>query len=191
MRWTGPAASLAALLLAGCVSFGAKVPDSLWRLTPEAAPAAGTVGGGTLAGAVIVAEPEAETRLDVQRVPVQIDDNRVAYLQDAQWVERPARLFQHLVVETIKSRGNRLVLDQDTGSDAGLRLSGRLIDLGYDARSRSVVVRFEGRREEGGRITTRRFESVVPDIEAKAAAVGPALNRAANDVARQVAEWAG
>jgi cholesterol transport system auxiliary component len=38
---------------------------------------------------------------------------------------------------------------------------------------------------------TRRFESVVSGVQARPEPVGEALNRAANQVADEVAEWVG
>jgi cholesterol transport system auxiliary component len=70
-------------------------------------------------------------------------------------------------------------------------LAGRLVDLGYDAASHSVVgalwtpIRNDGK----GAVSVRRFESIVPGVSPKAETVGPALNRAANEVAAQVAAW--
>ena len=72
----------------------------------------------------------------------------------------------------------------------GTRLSGRLITMGYDARSGSVVVRYDAMKTgPKGELLTKRFESVVPGVAPLAAEVGPALNKAANDVAGQVAAW--
>lgn len=176
--------------LSGCVSLGPKVPDTLLALTPTAAPVAGSTTSGTLASALVVMEPSAEARLAVTRVPVQIDDANVAYLKKTMWVERPSRLFQRLLAETIRARGSRLVIESDPGA-AGLHVSGRLLDMGYDARTSSAVVRFDAVKEAGTRVETRRFESVVPVAEAEAKYVGPALNEAANDVAKQVADWVG
>ncbi len=186
------AAPVAALLLSSCLSFGPKVPATLFDLTPDAAAAPGSGTSGTLESAILVLEPEAEQRLDVTRVPVQIDDANVAYVKDAMWIERPARLFQRLVAETLRARGTRLVLDTDPGTGNTLRLSGRLLDMGYDARTSEAVVRFDAvRTQPGGRIDTRRFEARVPGIESKPAQLGPALDQAANQVAAQVAEWVG
>lgn len=184
------AAPLGALLLTGCISLGGgEVPDTLFDLTPVSAAQPGSGARGSLNNAVVVLEPEAAQRLNVARVPVQIDDANIAYLKNAQWVERPARLMQRLIAETIRARSSRIVLEEDRGTPS-LRLSGRLVSMGYDARTSSAVVRFDALRESSdGRIETRRFESVVPGVEASAAAVGPALNRAANDVALQVADW--
>lgn len=182
-----------ALALAGCVSLSPKVPDQLFTLTPATMAAAGSTASGKATDAIVVFEPETDKRLAVQRVPVQLDDANVAYLQKAMWVERPARLFGSLLAETLRAKGGRLVFEADeTTASGGIRLSGRLLDMGYDARSSSVVVRYDAiRTAPGGALVTKRFESVIPNVPAKAETVGPALNDAANAVAAQVAEWMG
>jgi cholesterol transport system auxiliary component len=183
----------AALLLGGCLSFGGKVPDQLISLTAQDSAPAGSTATGSLQDALIVLDPETDRRIDVQRVPVQIDDATVAYLKDAQWVERPSRQFRRLLAETLRAKGGRLVLEAGEAQAQGkITLSGRLVDLGYDARSQSVVVRFDAMRQEAGNgVTTRRFEATVPGVSPNAKSVAPALNRAANDVAKQVADWVG
>lgn len=185
----GAALSALAVSLAGCVSLGGKVPDTLLTLTPDAAVPAGNTASS--AGRTIaVIEPFAAQRLAVTRVPVQVNAANVAYLKEAVWVERPARLFRNLLAETIRSRTGRMVLDNDdTGVAPEIQLRGALRDFGYDAQTSSVVVRYDAIREQGGTATTRRFESVIPGIAPEAAPVGAALNQAANDVARQVADW--
>jgi cholesterol transport system auxiliary component len=187
-------ASLAALLLlAGCLSLGGKTPKQLITLTPERTAPAGAMPGGAAGDALLVLDPEADRRLDVARVPVQVNDATIAYLKDATWVERPARQLRHLLAETLRAKGQRPVLE---GGDLDARghatLSGRLLDMGYDARSQSVVVRLDATLDNGaGAIRSRRFEATVPGVPPKAEAVAPALNKAANDVAAQVAEWIG
>jgi len=47
------------------------------------------------------------------------------------------------------------------------------------------------RTNADGTLSERRFESQVPGVSPSAEAVAPALNKAANDVAKQVAEWVG
>ncbi len=186
--------ALAALAaLAGCVSFGAEPPESLLTLTPTAEAPAGSSTTGSAAGALAILVPDAPARLDVVRVPVQVDDANIAYLKDAVWVDKPARLFRGLLAETIRTRSNRVVIDSDDPAlTPNTQLRGVLRDFGYDARTSSVVVRFDAIREaEGDAIETRRFESVIPGVAAEAGPVGEALNRAANDVAGQVAEWVG
>jgi cholesterol transport system auxiliary component len=191
---TGPVFALTlALALAGCISFGKDPPPTLFNLTPARVAAAGTGATGTAAQAISVLEPQASARLDVLRVPVQVDDASVAYLQDAQWVEKPARLFTRLLEESIRAKGTRLVVDgSDAEYAAQTKLSGQLLDLGYDARSGSVVVRYNAVLQlPDGQIRTRLFESTMPGVPATAGAVRPALNQAANDVAGQVADWVG
>jgi cholesterol transport system auxiliary component len=187
-------AALLSLGLSGCISLGGgETPDTLFNLTPASSAPAGALGAGTLREAIVVEEPETDKRLAVQRIPVQIDDSNVAYLKNAAWVERPARLFRSLLAETIRAKGNRLVME-DTAVEAGgaVHLAGRLLDMGYDARRRAAVVRYDAIRQSGnGPVATRRFEAVVPVAEPTGAYVGPALNQAANQVAQEVADWIG
>lgn len=180
-----------ALTLPGCLGLGGKPPPTLFAMTAANAVPAGTVTSGDPRTAIMVMEPETDQRLATVRVPVQIDDTNVAYVKNAAWVERPARLFRALLAETLRGKTNALVLeDSQAAANVGVRIAGRLIDMGYDARSSSVVVRFEAIRSgPTGTVTTKRFESIVPGIVAKPEFVGPALNRAANDVAGQVAAW--
>ncbi len=179
--------------LAGCISFGAKPPESLLSLTPASTIAAGTAINGDVANAIAVLVPDAPARLDVTRVPVQVDDSNIAYVQDAVWIDKPARLFRRLLGETIRAKGNRLVIDND---DAALtpknQLRGTLVDFGYDARTSSAVVTYDAVRDVNGtQVMTRRFSATVPGVVAEAAPVGAALNQAANEVASQVADWVG
>jgi len=181
----------ATALLAGCISFGAKAPESLLSLTPASTVAAGTAINGDIAQAIAVLVPDAPARLDVARVPVQVDDTQVAYVKDAVWVDKPARLFRRLLGETIRAKTGRLVIDND---DAALtpknQLRGTLLDFGFDARTSSAVVTFDAVRDVNGtQVMTRRFSASVPVAVAEAAPVGAALNEAANQVASQVADW--
>lgn len=184
------------LALSACVSIGGKgkLPPTLLTLSPAAVAPAGSGASAAPSEALMVLEPETDQYLSVLRIPVQVDGANIAYIKNAQWVERPARLFRALLAETLRAKGNRLILEdtQATVPVAGSRLAGRLIAMGYDAQSQSVVVRYDAiRTGSGGTVQTRRFESVVPGVKAEAEAIGPALNRAANDVAAQVADWVG
>lgn len=184
-------APLAALSLTGCVSLSPDLPESMLVLTPTAQAPAGSGGAASAAEAIAVLEPEAPAKLNVLRVPVQVDDSNIAYLKDALWVEKPARLFRRLVAETIRVKSGKMVVDGDEpGLAADTRLRGTLLDFGYDAQAMAVVVRFDAVRvAKDGAVETRRFESVVPGVGAEAGPVGRALNEAANEVAGQVADW--
>ena len=184
--------AILALPLGGCLSLGADPPDALLTLTPTQSAPAGFATTGSAASALAVLEPSTSQRLSVTRVPVQTSDSSLAYLKDAVWVEKPARLFQNLVVETIRSKGNRLVVrEEDLGARGITTLSGHLLDMGYDVATAGVVVRYDGvLQRPDGQVQTRRFEARVP-AAAEAAEVGPALNQAANQVASEVADWVG
>ena len=190
----GALGALAALLaLPGCISLGGKVPDQLLTLTPAATATTGSSTSGNFNDAIAVLDPGTPRELDVQRIPVQVNDTQIAYLKDATWVEKPARLFREVLSETLRARTNRLVIGgADEQYAAATKLTGQLMAMGYDARQQVVVVRYEAvLADPGGNVRTRRFESVVPGIAPRADQVGPALNQAANDVAAQVVAWVG
>jgi cholesterol transport system auxiliary component len=182
------------LPLGGCINLGlgtSKSPPAMMTLTAQSAPVDGSTATGKAGYALSVIEPESAAKLAVLRVPVTIDASRVAYLKQALWVERPARLFQHLLAETLRARGKGLVTEGDVLTH-GLILSGRLIDFGYDVPAHGVVVRFEAiRHNPDGTIDSHRFEASVDNVDADAEHVGPALNQAANQVAKAVADWIG
>lgn len=187
----GALATFASLALAGCISFGPKVPQQLLSLVPDNTAQVGLVTTGNTADAIVVLNPEADRSLDMLRVPVRVNASTIAYLQDIAWIEKPAHQFRSLLAETLRTRTSRLVVeDGDIDAIGRTVVSGRLLAMGYDAPTQSVVVRIEMQRQEkGGAITSRRFEAIVPGIEAKAAPVAAALGRASNDVATQVATW--
>ena len=181
-----------AILLGGCLSFGAEPPPSLLTLTPAATAPVGASASGNPTTAITLVEFEAPAAVDVTRVPVQVNDSEIAYLKDAVWVEKPARLFRRLIAETIRTRsGGRVVIDgDDPGVSAVNRLQGTVRRFGYDAATSSVIVTFDAvRAGDGANVQTRRFEASVPGVTPDDASVGPALNQAANEVAVQVADW--
>ncbi|MBB3777127.1 cholesterol transport system auxiliary component [Erythromicrobium ramosum] len=184
---------LAPLLLAlgGCISLGGEPPASLLTLSPETRAPAGPGVSGTERPVIAVLGIDTPAKLDVLRVPVAVTDTELAYLQEAFWVEKPARLFRRLVGETIRARGQAMVVDGDaTATLATVSLRGTLNEMGYDAVSSSAVVRFDAVRiDREGKVTTRRFEARETGVVAEAKAVGAALNVAANRVAAEVADW--
>ena len=102
----------AVALLAGCVSIGGggEVPDQLLTLTATSSAPAGASASGDMASALAVSEPAVPQYLNVTRVPVKVSGSAIAYLQDAVWVEKPSRLFQRVLSETIRAGGDRLVV---------------------------------------------------------------------------------
>jgi len=183
---------LLALALAACISLGGPPPESLLTLTPAVRAPAGD-GPAAAEGRPVIAVLAIDTpaKLDVLRVPVAVSATELAYLQDAFWVEKPARLFRRLVGETIRARNTALVVDgDDTATLASVTMRGTLSELDYDAQGAAVLVRFDAVRiGTDGSVATRRFEAREDGVAAEARAVGAALNRAANVVAGEVADW--
>lgn len=179
--------------VSGLLGGGGKAPATLLTLTPEA-PATGEFTRAANAGqAVTVSTPVISKELRTTRVPVRVSPTDVQYVTDAQWVDTPDRLFANLVAETVRRTTNRVVLDPGlTGMDPGLIVSGELQSFGFDTATGQAVVRFDGALSTAGgtRVETRRFEASAP-TDGTAQTIGPALNRAANEVALEVANWIG
>lgn len=186
-----------ALGLGGCsissLLGGGKPPVTLMTLTPEVADPGQITRTASAGQAVTIAVPIVAKELRTTRVPAQIDAYNVQYLTDLTWVDTPDRLFQELVSETIRRTTSRVVLDgRQAALDPGLLVNGQLQRFGYDAATRQVTVQFDGvlSTEGGTHVETRRFTATQPS-DGTAASVGPALNRAANQVALDIAKWIG
>jgi cholesterol transport system auxiliary component len=187
------ALSLAACSLGGLLGGGSKPPTTLVTLTPEAAEPAQIARTAAAGQAVTIGTPAVERELSTVRVPVQLTPTDVQYVANLQLVDSPAKLFQRLLEETVRRTTSRVVLDpSQTSLDPGLMVTGELQRFGYDASSGQVVVSYDGSLAAAGgnRVETRRFTATAP-ADGTAASVGPALNRAANQVALDVAKWIG
>ena len=182
-----------ALALAGCISFGAKPPETLMRLTAADSVAAQSSRTAPASEAITVVTPTLPQELQTPRVPVRTGETSVAYLKDAQWVEIPGSLFGRLLSETIAARTGRVVLDpRQFTYDPGIRLTGTLQAFGVQADRMEAVAIYDGVLARGPQnVETRRFEARVPVAAVDPSSVGPALNEAANKIAADVAAWVG
>jgi cholesterol transport system auxiliary component len=186
------AAALAGCSLGGMLG-GGKPPTTLVTLTPEAPEPAQIVRAAAAGQAVTIGTPIVSKELSAVRVPVQATPTDVQYVANLQLVDTPARLFQSLLSETVRRTTNRVVLDPaQTTLDPGLTVTGELQRFGYDASTGQVVVQYDGSLSAAGgnRVETRRFTATAP-ADGTSGTVGPALNRAANQVALDVAKWIG
>ncbi len=185
------------LALGGCslggLLGGGKAPTYLVTLTPEAPEPAQIVRSAGAGQAVTIATPTTAKELRTVRVPVQINPTDVQYVTNLQLIDTPDHLFANLVAETVRRTTNRVVLDpRQSTLDPGVTVAGELQRFGYDAGTGQVIVQFDGAMEiaGGNGVQTRRFTATAP-ADGTAASVGPALNRAANQVALDVARWIG
>ena len=181
------------MALGACVSFGGKAPASMLVLTADNVVAAGTARTAPVADALVIQIPQVPRKLDTNRVLVQIDASNIAYLKDAFWADKPARLMQMLVAETVSAKSGNLVLNEvDAGGKAVRYISGSLLEFGIDAETSEAVVVYDVVKIIRGSATEkRRFEARRPVTAIAPAPAGAALNAAANDVAGQIADWAG
>lgn len=184
----------AAAMLAGCISFGAEPPPALLTLTADAAVPVGQPQSSASARSITISVPATPQALAAARVPVQATPTTLAYLKEAVWAEPPARLFARLLADTMTARSGLVVLSTAQSiSDPGARLGGELRNFGLDATARVAIVTYDASLVRTGATTVdkRRFEARVPVATIDAAAAGPALNQAANQVATEVADWVG
>jgi cholesterol transport system auxiliary component len=187
------AGALAGCSLGGLLGGGGKAPTTLQTLTPEAADPGAMTRTVNAGQAVTIGAPIIPKELRTVRVPVQLSPTDIQYVTNLQWVDTPDRLFQSLLAETVRRTTNRVVLDaHQTALDPGLVVSGALERFGYDAASGQAVVVYDASlsTEGGNRVEARRFTASAP-ASGDGASVGPALNRAANQVATDVAKWIG
>ncbi|WP_242096002.1 MULTISPECIES: ABC-type transport auxiliary lipoprotein family protein [unclassified Sphingomonas] len=185
---------LAALPLAGCISFAAKPPPSLLTLSADASVPVGQDQSSGTAKSVTIQVPSVPQSLATARVPVQATPTSIAYVKNALWAEPPARLFARLLSDTMTARTGRVVLSGAQSTiDPGARLSGELRSFGLDAATQSAVVVFDASliRVNTTTIEKRRFEAHVPVGAIDATSAAPAISQAANQVAVQVADWVG
>lgn len=190
-----PGILLVAALAAGCgplVQIGGtdEPPPSLLTLSAEAE-ATGVQEGAP----VLFALPTVPGKLRTLRVAVRTADNQVQYLARANWVDQPNKLFQRVLANMFEAVTGRPALDEGNVDVApALRISGDLAEFGLDVRGAGeVVVRYDAVATSpgGGLVGSRAFEARVPVAARTGPAVAGALNEAANDVAREVAAWAG
>jgi cholesterol transport system auxiliary component len=194
---TGAAITLAAALagcsVSGLLGGGGKPPPTLQSLTPEAPEPVSIERNASAGQAVTIALPAIPKELRTNRVPVQLTPTDVQYVTNLQWVDTPDRLFQALLAETIRRTTSKVVLDPgQTSLDPGVLVSGQLRRFGYDASTGQVIVTYDASQSTAGgsQVQTRRFTATAP-ADGTGPSVGPALNRAANQVALDVAKWIG
>lgn len=186
------AVTLGACSIGGLLG-GGKPPTNLVTLTSEAPEPAQIVRNASAGQAVTIALPSTGRELSTARVPVQVNATDVQYVANLQLVDTPSRLFASLLAETVRRTTGRVVLDAgQTSLDPGLTVTGQLQRFGYDAATGQVMVQYDASLAAvgGARVETRRFTANAP-ADGTAATVGPALNRASNQVAQQVARWIG
>ena len=98
-----------------------------------------------------------------------------------------------MLSETVTRTTSRVVLDAKQASlDPGCMSPANCSASAMTPPRAVVVVIYDAALSTAGgtRVETRRFEASVP-ADGTAATVGPALNRAANQVALEVAKWIG
>lgn len=183
---------LALLATAGCVKLGSEPPARLLTIASDARVEAGVAASTSSEGALFIDEPSVPKSLATPRVAVRDSATSIAYVKDALWADTPARQFQALLTETVRSRSNVLVLDPAQYlARTGHVLNGTLVEFGIDALSQQAIVTFDATMlsPDGQTMTRQRFTASVPVSRIDANSVAPAISAAANQVAVAVSDW--
>ena len=126
-------------------------------------------------------------------MPVQVSPTVVQYVTNLQWVDTPDHLFKNLVAETVRRTTDRVVLDPARPRSILAWSSPASCSISAMTRRRGqVVVEYDASLSTAGgnQVQTRRFTATAP-ADGTRRTVGPALNRAANEVARRSRQWIG
>ncbi|MEO0500786.1 MAG: ABC-type transport auxiliary lipoprotein family protein [Pseudomonadota bacterium] len=191
-RWLTATALLALGACGPLVQIGgnAKPADSLLTLTSSVETPT-TLDGGP----VLIVLPSVPGALRTTRIPVIVEDNELQYLVAASWIEQPNFLFHRVLADTVEARTGRPALDEgNVDVLPALRLSGKLMNFGLDARAApQVIVRYDAvlTSIETGLVGTRRFEATEPVSAETGPVVAQALGVATNRITADIADWIG
>lgn len=192
------------LMLAGCgplvqIGGNAKPPESLLTLTATAPPRP-YAGPSQSSDTIAVDVPGVPATLQTLRLPVTTTATEVTYLVGASWAEQPNRQFQRVLADTLTANGLAVIDVRQSPVAPARSITGTLRSFGLDVSdplNPLVRIRYDAqlnglRTPRGaGSVSLRRFEASVPAPSQQPTAVAAALNTAANQVAAEVAAWAG
>lgn len=189
------------VLLAGCgplvqIGGNAPAPASLLTLSATTKPAA-YAGPAPASATVGVEIPAVPLVLQTLRLPVATSAGEVTYLTGAAWAEQPNRQFQRLLADTLAGKGVAVIDSRQARSPPARSLTGTLRDFGLDVSDPAapvVRVRYDAQisgNRTASTVLLRRFDATEPVADLTPVTVAAALNRAANQVAVQVADWVG
>ncbi len=193
IRKTGLLLALA-LLLPACSLPRADMPAiDTWRLeAPRLAPADGITRPSTLAIDLAYVAPELVT----QSIVIQRRGYRLDEVANARWpVPLPAYVKQQLIRGFAAGEGFRLVADAPVGGAVNHQLRLELLDLQLEetdddglrahVRIHGVLQRLDEVSDDSE--TVIRAEAEVPVAERRVSAILPAMNRAFEDAAAELA----
>ena len=134
-----------------------------------------------LMGRVLLRSGQIKAAVDALRIAVWSQDSAAGRLALAE-----------ALLQSEDKDGARTEANKALTLDPGLVVNGTLQRFGYDTATGQVVVTYDASLSTAGgnRVETRRFTATAP-ADGTSASIGPALNRAANQVAFDVAKWIG
>lgn len=140
--------------------------------------------------ALAVSEPKAAAPIDSDRIVVRAADGGVAVLPGAQWSDRLPRLAQGRLVSVIRRQGLSAAFP---GAVVDAQLSSDLRRFEIDAARGAAVVEIAAQLiddKTGRERAAAVFRGVAPAPGVSGAQAAPALEKALDSAAREIAAWA-
>lgn len=176
--------------LAGCSSvLGSFSTTDTYDLT---APVDVKVAGGTRAQ-ILVADPQALTVLDSDRVVVRDGATEIRYLGGSQWSDKLPRLLQARLIQTFENSGRaRAVGKPGQGLAIDYQVVTDIRRFEYQAKERQAAVEISAKlmNDRDGRVVaTQIFRAEVPVASDSAKAIITALDGALDKVLVGILRW--
>lgn len=180
----------AAGLLAGCSSvLGSFQTTETFDLT---APTDVKVPGGTHAQ-ILIADPQALSVLDSDRVVVRDGPTEIRYLGGSQWSDRLPKLIQARLVQTFENSGRaRAVGKPGQGLAIDYQVVTDIRRFEYQAKERQAAVEISAKlmNDRDGRVVgTQIFRATVPVATDSVSAIVTALDSATDTVLIGILRW--
>lgn len=193
-RRTGRQCAIAALaLVAACSVLPERSPVDIYRLPSALKPVPMPAGGR---GTLRVAMPHTAYRLENPRIAVIAEANRISTYAGARWADTPPVMMRDQLTEALRAGGGfENVTTSESNVQAELELDTELRDFHSEYRQgvphaviamQAQLVAADSRQI----VASRSFEIAEPADGTSVPFVVDAFGRAADALARQVADWA-
>ena len=182
--------------LTGCGALSALNTASTALDTYDLAAAPGSKGGRQTDRTVVVTLPQVTATLDTDRILIRPDAASIAYLPGARWSDTVPSLLQSLIIRSISATGRVGYVGKSEGGPVPdkallLRVDAFEAVVGADG-AIEVRVRIEATLLEDRDqrvIATRGFEGTATAVDASAAAIVAAMQRALDGLLPTLADW--
>ncbi|MDX3904906.1 MAG: ABC-type transport auxiliary lipoprotein family protein [Pigmentiphaga sp.] len=194
VRHAGRLAALVALsLAAACSVLPERNPVDIYRLPSALTPAPASASGR---GTLRVSMPHATYRLESPRIAVIAEANRISTYAGARWADTPPAMMRDRLTEALRSGGgyvNVTTAESNVQAELDLDTELRAFHSEYRQGQPHAVIALQAQLVATATrriVASRAFEVAEPADGTAVPVVVDAFGRAADALAREVADWA-